>query len=113
MIGIDLENTSRFEHLTDEGIKRIFTENEIKYAKEYENFLEHLTGFFCVKEAFVKAIDESIDYLQIEVLHKETGKPYINETHFIRRLMREKFLNKIDVSISHCKQFSTAVVEIE
>lgn len=113
MIGIDLENVARFEHLTDDGLKRIFTENEIKYAKEFENYLEHLTGFFCAKEAFVKALDCEINYINIEILHKETGKPYVNETHYIRKIMREKFLNKIDVSISHCKQFSTAVVEIE
>ena len=29
MIGIDMEKISRFEHWTDEGFKRIFTENEI------------------------------------------------------------------------------------
>ena len=113
MVGIDLESTTRFEHLTDEGLKRFFTDNEIAYAKQYENWLEHLTGFYCVKEAFVKALDCEINYINIEVLHKETGKPYINETREIRKIMREKFLNVIDVSISHCKEFSTAVVTVE
>lgn len=113
MVGIDLESTTRFEHLTDEGLKRYFTDNEIAYAKQYENWLEHLTGFYCVKEAFVKALDCEINYINIEVLHKETGKPYINETREIRKIMRENFLNVIDVSISHCKEFSTAVVTVE
>ncbi len=111
MIGIDLESTTRFEHYLDEGLKRLFTPNEIKYAKEYENYLEHLTGFFCVKEAFVKALDADVDYLQIEVLHTETGKPYINETAYIKKVLKQKNIENIDVSISHCKQFSMAVVQ--
>ncbi len=112
MIGVDLENNSRFEHYSEQGLTRIFTEAELKYAREFENWQEHLTGFFCVKEAFVKVVDEDIDYLQIEVLHKETGKPYINLTPYLKRIFRQKAVQDVDVSISHCKQFSTAVVEL-
>lgn len=111
MVGIDIESSTRFEHYLDEGLKRLFTENEIKYAKEYEDYLQHLTGFFCVKEAFIKALDTDIDYLQIEVLHTETGKPYINQTSYIKKILRQKNIESVDVSISHCKQFSTAVVQ--
>ena len=113
MIGVDIENLSRFEHLTEEGLQRIFTKNEIEYAKSFENHLEHLTGFYCAKEAFIKAIDEdNVDYIQIEILHKESGKPYINMTPYLRKILREKFVEDIDVSISHCKQYSMAVVQI-
>lgn len=112
MIGVDIENITRFEHMTEEGLNRLFTKNELEYAKTYENYLEHLTGFFCVKEAFNKALDEDISYLQIEVLHKESGKPYIKITSYLRKILREKFVENIDVSIAHCKQFSTAVVQM-
>ena len=49
---------------------------------------------------------------QIEILHKESGKPYINITPYLRKILREKFVEDIDVSISHCKQYSMAVVQI-
>lgn len=114
MIGIDIERIDRFEHWNDEGFKRIFTDNEIKYAKSFENSLERFCGFFCVKEAFIKALDDDgISFSSIEILHTDTGKPYINRTKYIDSILREKFLNKIEISISHCKEYATAVVLVE
>ena len=114
MIGIDMEKIDRFEHWTDEGFKRIFSQNEIEYVKEFTNKAEHFCGFFCVKEAFVKAIDDdSINYSQIEVLHTDTGKPYINETPYIKSILKEHFKSRIEISISHCKEYATAVVLVE
>lgn len=114
MIGIDIEKINRFEHWTDEGYSRIFTDNEIKYAKSFENSLERFCGFFCAKEAFVKALDDDgIVYKEIEILHTDSGKPYINRTKFIDFILREKHKNQIDVSISHCKEYAVAIVLIE
>ena len=111
MIGIDMEKISRFENFTDEGLKRIFSEKEIEYANQFENNLEHFCGFFCVKEAFVKALDDTaIYYNQIEVLHNENGKPYINRTRYINQILKEHFCSTLEISISHCKEYATAVV---
>lgn len=109
-----MENVDRFEHWAENEFKRIFTENEIKYARDFYNSAEHFCGFFCVKEAFVKALGEKgLIYSDIEVLHDDEGKPYINRTPYIKSLLRERFCNKIDISISHCKGQAIAVVEIE
>ena len=114
MIGIDMEKISRFENFTDEGLKRIFTKKEIEYANRFENNLEHFCGFFCAKEAFVKALDDTaISYNQIEILHNENGKPYINITDYIYAILREHFKNRVEVSISHCREYATAVVLVE
>ena len=114
MIGIDIEKCSRFEHFTEEGYKRIFTDKEIEYAKSFEYYEEHFCGFFCVKEAFVKAIDDtSLNYKEIEVLHTESGKPYINRTHYIESLLKEKHANILDCSISHMKDYASAVVLVQ
>ena len=114
MIGIDMEKISRFEHWTDEGFKRIFTEKEIEYANKFENKLEHFCGFFCVKEAFVKALDnDGISYSQIEILHNNSGKPYINRTPYINSILREHFKNLLEISISHTKDYAVAVVQID
>ena len=111
MIGIDMEKISRFEHWTDEGFKRIFSKKEIEYAKEFENSLEHLCGFYCVKEGLVKALDDdTINFAEIEVLHTETGKPYINLNRYVKSLLKENRLEKIEISISHAKEYAVAVV---
>jgi len=114
MIGIDIEKISRFENFTIDGYKRIFTDKEIEYAAQFENNLEHLCGFFCVKEAFVKALDDTaIHFTQIEVLHNENGKPYINRTRYIESILKEHFYNTLEISISHCKEYATAVVLVQ
>ncbi len=114
MIGIDIEKINRFEHWTEEGYKRIFTDNEIEYCNRFENNLEHYCGFFCVKEAFVKALgDDSLHYSEIEVLHEESGKPYINKTPYIKQILKQHFKSRIEISISHCKEYATAVVFVD
>lgn len=114
MIGVDIEKINRFENWTDEGYKRIFSDKEIEYANLFENKLEHFCGFYCVKEAFVKALDDDgISFREIEVLHTESGKPYINQTTYINSILREHFKSRVEISISHCKDFATAVVLVE
>lgn len=114
MIGIDMEKISRFEHWEDAEYKRIFAESEIEYVSHFENKLEHFAGFFCVKEAFVKALDDmDLRYSSIEVLHTESGKPYINMTPYITSILREHHFSRVDVSISHCKDYAVAVVLVE
>ncbi len=114
MIGIDIEKINRFEHWTLEGFQRIFSDAEIEYASKFENNLEHLCGFYCVKEAFVKALDDtSLHFSSIEVLHNENGKPYINQTKYINAILKEHFKSRIEISISHCKEYAAAVVLVE
>ena len=111
---IDIEKISRFEHWNEEGFKRIFTENEIAYCNKFENKLEHFCGFYCVKEALVKALDDTgIHFSSIEILHNENGKPYINRTKYINQILKEHFYNTLEISISHCKEYATAVVLVQ
>ncbi len=114
MIGIDIERIDRFEHWSEEGFKRVFSEKEIEYANSFENNLEHFCGFYCVKEAFVKALDDDgIAFNEIEVLHTESGKPYINVTPYIWSILKEHFRSRIEISISHCRDYATAVVIVD
>ena len=109
-----MEKTSRFEHFTEEGLKRIFTDKEIEYAKSFEYASEHFCGFFCVKEAFVKALDDtSLNYKEIEILHTETGRPFINRSEYIESLLKEKHANILECSISHMKDYASAVVLVQ
>lgn len=114
MIGIDIERIDRFAHWNEEGFKRIFSEKEIEYANKFENKLEHFCGFYCVKESFIKALDDDgIAFNEIEVLHTESGKPYINITPYIKTILKEHFRSRVEISISHCREYATAVVMVD
>ena len=113
MLGIDIERIDRFEHWNEEGFKRIFSEKEIEYANKFENKLEHFCGFYCVKESFIKALDDDgIAFNEIEVLHTESGKPYLNLTPYIKSILKEHFRSRVEISISHCREYATAVAQL-
>lgn len=112
-IGIDLIEISRFDNLANDRkkLEKIFTENEIGYFEKYKFKTCHIAGTFCAKEAFVKALKigfgKNLTPIDIEVLHEESGNPYINT-------LKEKTKNvlngkDVDISISHSDTMSTAI----
>ena len=114
MIGIDIEKNTRFDDWTEEGLKRVFSAEEIKYASQFANQSEHFCGFYCVKEAIVKALDDdSINFSKIEILHTETGKPYINMSPYVQLLLKEHNRHIINISISHARDYSTGIAMID
>ena len=112
-VGIDTIEIERFNDISlDENkLKKIFTENEIDYFKKFKEKLSHISGFFCAKEAFVKALGtgfcESVTPKDIEVLHFDSGKPYLNIlSQAIKKDLEKKH---IEISISHSKTVATAI----
>jgi len=113
MIGIDIERNDRFKDWTDKQITRIFTKTEREYALKQANPERHLCGFFCVKEALVKVLNnQTIEYKKIEVLHTETNMPYIKLSTYVRSLIEPVNATRIDISISHTDEYSTAVLQL-
>lgn len=110
MIGIDIEECARFSNFDDKKLCKIFTKTEIDYAKKFSNCTEHLTGFWCVKEAVIKATNKkTIPLLSIEVIHNEDGKPILNLEKLSKHFTNFK---EINISISHTKNNAIAVCEI-
>lgn len=113
MLGVDIEQTSRFNDWDLTKLKRIFTKTEIEYAKKQKNSNQHLCGFYCVKEAFIKATqNKSVPFKKIEVLHKVSGKPYLNLNKEINSILKELNKTNIEISISHTADYAVAVVQI-
>ncbi len=113
MIGVDIEQISRFNGWTASQQKRIFSESEILYASKQKNPSEHFCGFYCVKEALTKALDnKNLTFKNIEVLHTKTNKPYINVNQEIASILNEINKTKIEISISHAGEYAIAVVQI-
>lgn len=95
-IGVDIEDISRFRELdfnqNKKFYEKIFNKNEIKYCLSKRDSYPHFAVRFCAKEAFIKAMSESIkDYKDIEIRTKNK-KPFIiwNDTKHLLSLSHEK-----------------------
>lgn len=115
MLGIDIEDISRFENkdkVEDEKfLKKIFTQSELDYCYSFKNYAEHLCARFCVKEAVIKVLAyKGIKHSKlnnIEVYKGKYGEPYI-------RLLDCEYSNlTIDISIAHEKTKAIAIAMIK
>ena len=105
-IGIDIEEVDRIEKAHKKWgnrfLNRLFSKAEIDYCFRKSNPYQSLTGRFCAKEAVFKAIDETVNFRDIETLNNKNGKPYV--------CINGKKRENIKISISHTKRYATAVV---
>lgn len=113
-IGNDIIEISRIEKaITKEiFIKKVFTENEIALINEKGNKAESFAGRFSAKEAISKALGTGVrnfSLTDIEILNNDLGKPYVIFKNNIENFNDKYF---IDISISHCKDYATAVAII-
>ncbi len=111
-IGIDIIEIHRVKdavkQFKDKFLKRIFTQRELKYcsSKKALKFPE-LAARFAAKEAYSKAIGTGIKgiyWKEIEVINDCLGKPNI----YVNR----KLVKRAMVSLSHSKDYATAVVMV-
>jgi holo-[acyl-carrier protein] synthase len=106
MIGIDIVDIARItraiDRYGDHFLEKIFTANEIRYAKGKRRAGETLAGHFAAKEAFIKAMGRSLPWKDIEVHHEE-GRPYI--------MFQGKRYD--GVSISHERTYAVAIATID
>ena len=49
----------------------------------------------------------------IEVLREDSGKPFINLKGDMPKLLKQRGIIKLHVSISHCKEYATSQVIAE
>lgn len=114
MVGIDIENIERFKNLSNHLIERVYTKNEIEYCTNHQNTHIHLAGFWCAKEAVVKALgDLNLAVSEIEILHQPNGKPYVNVTTKLQQYFDNCNIKNIHISISHTDTISTAIAMVE
>lgn len=93
-------------------LNKIYTSNEITYceskgAVKYEHFAARFAG----KEAIFKAISNmlenkyDISWQDVEILNDENGRPFVI-------FLNSKYQMECDISLSHCKNYATAVVVV-
>jgi holo-[acyl-carrier protein] synthase len=111
--GIDIIEIDRIrESITRHGqhfLDRLFT-REQDYCLKHSDAAPHFAGFFSAKEAIVKALGtgfgEYAHWLEIEIVHDTLGKPTVQLSQTLQQHFHSPM---IMISISHCKQYATAI----
>ena len=115
--GVDIVQVSRIENLLRERkasfLHKIFTEEEIKYIDEKNNSPQTVSGMFAAKEAISKLLGSGVgkvNWKDIEILHDRKGKPYPKLYNEGSKVCYELGIDRIDLSISHEKEYAIAFV---
>ena len=117
--GTDIIEIDRIKDAIEkEGYKkRVYTEKEIEYceSKNVQKYQSY-SGRFAAKEAIFKALSILIEdkykikWTDFEIINDEEGKPNVQINTDI---IDKSLIKNIDISISHCKEYATAVCIIE
>ena len=120
-IGTDIVSVERIKtSLKNKNfIIRIFNKKEIKKCKNINNSINCYAKRFAAKEAFAKAlgtgISNGINFNEIVILNKKSGKPYINLVGQTKKILNKKFKkkkSKFSLSLSDEKKYAVAFVTI-
>ena len=120
-IGTDIVSVARIKNSLKNRnfIYRIFNEREILKCKKTNNSYNCYAKRFAAKEAFSKAlgtgISNGINFNEIVILNKKSGKPYISIIGQTKKTFNKKFKrkkSKISLSISDEKKYAVAFVTI-
>ena len=120
-IGTDIVSIDRIKSSMKNKnfIKRIFDKKEILKCRKIKKNINCLAKRFAAKEAFSKAlgtgISNGINFNEIVVLNKKSGKPYLSLTGKTKKIFNTKFRGKkikISLSLSDEKKYAVAFVTI-
>ena len=120
-IGTDIVNVDRIKNSLKNRnfINRIFNKKEILKCKRTNNYINCYAKRFAAKEAFSKAlgtgISNGINFNEIVILNKKSGKPYISIIGQTKKILNKKFKrkkSKISLSLSDEKKYAVAFVTI-
>jgi holo-[acyl-carrier protein] synthase len=100
-IGIDIVEVSRIERM----------------AEEHEQFLtQHFAARFAAKESVLKALGvgwgRDIKWTDVEIVNDSLGRPRINAYGGVKRLMEQKGVVEILVSLSHIAHYAVASAQL-
>lgn len=111
MIGTDIIEIERVRKSAENEsfLTGVFTAAERAYYAQHGSRAETLAGMFCAKEAVAKALGTGFNGFRpgdIEITHTQSGAPTVCLAGKAKALFPDA---QIEVSISHCKEYATAV----
>lgn len=127
-LGTDISSIAEFnERLLDPASSFIdahFTKAEIDYcrAQTSGNPAQHFAARYSAKEAVIKALDQArkekfppikVDYKEIEVFNDGSGRPEITLHGDFMKMSKALGIRNMVLSVSHDRDYATAVVIVE
>ena len=111
--GIDVIEVERIRRAASQQafLERVFTEKEVTYYKQRNQDAQTLAGIFAAKEATAKALAagfNGISWRNIEIMHTESGQPYVELRDAAKERMQKMGGSTIHLSISHIKTLAIA-----
>jgi holo-[acyl-carrier protein] synthase len=119
--GIDLVEVERvaasIERFGDRFLKRIFTDEEIRYCRSKHNFIERFAARFAAKEAALKAIGTGwrggVAWKEVEVRREPGGRPTIAFSGRAGEYAGKLGMSRASLSLSHTAEHAIAQVILE
>ena len=97
--------------------EKYFTQAERDYCSVKKKPAQHYAARFAAKEAVFKAFGgpwpDGCGHIDVEIVVRETGKPYIKLSDTLENEFKAMGMKNIHLSLSHTKQSAAAVVIIE
>ena len=115
-MGIDLVEISRFHQVIkrrgDKFLERLFTSEELAYAKARKTMISHLAARFAAKEAVAKALGApkglGLEWKDCEIRNGRDGQPQVR----LHGTMRRWSKCRIHISLTHTDHTAAAAVFI-
>ncbi len=120
-VGTDIVSIDRIKKSlkSKNFLKRVFNKKEISRCSKIVNTNNCYAKRFAAKEAFSKAlgtgISNGINFNEIIILNKKSGKPFISLTGQTKKKLKKIFKGKksnISLSLSDEKKYAVAFVTI-
>jgi holo-[acyl-carrier protein] synthase len=119
--GIDVVDIARIQHAVDRYggrfLNRVYLQAEQAYCTRKRNSAESFAARFAAKEAAAKALGTGISFgvnwLEIEVVREESGKPSLLFHGRAAQLAGQMGVVRTALSLTHTAQIAVASVVLE
>ena len=115
-LGIDLAEVERYRFdavRLARFARRVYTDEEMRYAMRKRHWPERLAGFFAAKEATRKAFGHAIPWRDVGVSHERSGRPIIRLFGAADGLLAARGVRAVHLTITHTATTAAAVVVLE
>ncbi len=115
-IGTDIIECVRIAQMIEKHgevfLQRVFTQREIVYCSSRKAATQHYAGRWAAKEAVLKVLGtgwaKGIQWTDIEVMNEVSGAPVVKITGKAAEIARERGIQDVMITISHCRAYATA-----
>ncbi|MBV9072986.1 MAG: holo-ACP synthase [Acidobacteria bacterium] len=119
--GIDICEVARIEQsiarFGEQFLRRVFTEQEIRYCQSKKNSVERYAARFAAKEAAMKALGtgwaHGVVWKSVEVGREPRGRPTLLLHAKAAELAKEMGVTRVSLSLTHTETSAMAFVVLE